>query len=602
MASRYKSIYDAADAYNNRFNSIAPIDPLGNPVDQTVINATKTNGAKTNTQQPTSADSNPVVYSPSAAYAQAAKAAADSTYNYTLAQADQARAQSIADAQNAYRNARPTYGANAEKYLASGLRGSGISDYAAASAYAAMRGEIANANAVNAYAQQNALYNRDQAYAQADAYQAQTEQTVYNNLLSSVMSGSLNADMIDGVAAAYGLQNQDAIGALKNAAGLVSAYTEKQQKAAQENLQKAYDYIMDNGITDAEQAAKVASQLGYSEGSDAYAALISAAENNAARTKTVQDAGKVAWSAEDVDAYFAGGDDFTVNIGGKDYKLNSVSEAVVKDQNLKDRLNEMATGDKTKKPTVKMGDMNSNDNAGAIQVLDGKMYIYHPKSKEWREVRDRDKKNTVENAIKAWNNASAAGKFANYSKMTESEKENFIASVFNNENTKGGIDSLAAELKEAGIPEESITKAVSDRKKEYSARIDKLIPDSYKGEPTASAYKDHLEDLKDDLISDEQKAKIRAAFVKNQGLNGLRKIFEEQIKNTIRYDSTGKLYNGYTSNAPLILSEKGGLKGLYASLGYEITDQQAKDLEMIYRELLNPPTAEEYASQLNRKR
>lgn len=590
MASRYKSIYQEADAYNNRFNSIAPIDPLGNPVDPAVINATKTNGAKTNAQQPTSADSNPVVYSPSAAYAQAAKTAADSTYNYTLAQADQARAQSIADAQNAYRNARPTYGANAEKYLASGLRGSGISDYAAASAYAAMRGEIANANAVNAYAQQNALYNRDQAYAQADAYQAQTEQTVYNNLLSSVMSGSLNADMIDGVAAAYGLQNQDAIGALKNAAGLVSAYTEKQQKAAQENLQKAYDYIMDNGITDAEQAAKVATQLGYSEESDAYAALVSAAENNATRTQEIQDAGKVAWSAKDVDAYFLGGDDFTINIGGKDYKLNSVSRAEVKDQNLKDRLNEMATGDKTKTPTVKIGDLNSNDNAGAIQVLDGKMYIYHPKSKEWREVRDRDKDNTVENAIKAWTETQNKQKFEQYNNMTEAEKRNYIADQFDEATSEGDIDKIANELKQSGIEGDMVDNIQKSAKAKLQSDIDSFVRErSFQVTPPQSAYEEIQDILEDSRFTDEQKQTLKSRYALQQGENAIKQIAEKAgkpmselkdekvLRNFLDKQGWENLFTDDAIEQALFEFEKsgGGLLGEYVSQSQRIVTKSS---------------------------
>lgn len=580
MASRYKSIYQAADEYNNRFNSVVPFSSLS------AVN----DGGGGGGANSTSADSNPAVYNPSAAYAQAAKVAADSTYNYTMAQAEQARAQSIADAQNAYRNARPTYGANAERYLASGLRGSGISDYAAASAYAAMRGEIANANAVNAYAQQNALYNRDQAYAQADAYQAQTEQTVYNNLLNSVMSGSLNADMIDGVAAAYGLQNHDAIGALKNAAGIVSAYTEKQQKAQQENLQKAYDYIMDNGITDAEQAAEVATQFGFSDDSDAYAALLSAAENNATRTQAIQDADKVAWTARDVDTYWFGGDDFTVNIGGKDYKLNSVSEAVVKDQSLKDRLNEMATGDKTKTPTVKMGDMNSNDNAGAIQVLDGKMYIYHPKSKEWREVRDRDKNNTVEKAIKAWTDVQNKQKFAQYNNMTDAEKRNYVAGLFDEATSEGDIDKIADELKQSGIDGDMVDTIQENAKLKLQGDVESFANEySFKGTPPQSAYEEIQEILGDSRLTDAQKQELKKRYAEQQGEQAIKQIAEKAgkpmselkdekvLRNFLNEQGWNNLFTDDAIEQVLFEIEKsyGGLLGEYVSQSQRIVKKSS---------------------------
>lgn len=496
-------------------------------------------------------------YNPYSQYAESARFAADSQYNNALAQADYARQQSIADAQNAYRNARPTYGANAERYLAAGLTGSGLSDYAQSSAYAAMRGEIANANAVNAYAQQTALYNRDQAYAQADAYKAQVEQTLYNNLLSSVMSGNLSAEMVEPVASAYGLANSNAVIPLKNAAVMIAEQQKKLLKEQTDKYEEAYKSILDNGITDAETADKVARGAGYSEDSDAYASILSAAEQNAERQKTISEAGKVAWNADKIGAAIFN-DNFTLNIGGKEYELKTKTgkQNVVKDQGIIDRLNEMATGDKAKTPTVQTGKMDSTTNAGAIQVLDGKMYLYHPRSNAWREVQ-----NSAE-AVKAWNDASLKGRFAYYNAMTDAEKQKLIESAFDNENTKVGLDALAEELKSAGVSEEVINKAMESRKSAYGNFVDSAIPTQYKGVPIDSAYKEHIEDLKDDMLTNEQKQKIREAYVKNQGLDGLLAIYDAQIRSKVSGDADS-------------------IQKAFAALGYTITYAQASDISKL---------------------
>lgn len=175
----------------------------------------------------------------------------NSIYDSAMKNAEAQRFQSILDAQNAYRQYNPTYGSNAERYLAAGLRGSGLSDYGQASAYATMRGEIAGANAAYANAQLNADYAK-----------AQNEYEIYQKLLSSAMSGNMTAEQIEALAGAYGITNKEALDQLKNTAG--SAYSngvyngiEEAAKSGKYNAEDIEFYARQQGITDEEQIKRL---------------------------------------------------------------------------------------------------------------------------------------------------------------------------------------------------------------------------------------------------------------------------------------------------------------------------------------------------------
>jgi hypothetical protein len=86
----------------------------------------------------------------------------------SYADAERMREKAIQDANLAYMRSQPTYGANAEALLSSGLTGSGYSDYLAGKAYATNRADIAAARNTEAESRRVADIRYADALSQAD--------------------------------------------------------------------------------------------------------------------------------------------------------------------------------------------------------------------------------------------------------------------------------------------------------------------------------------------------------------------------------------------------------------------------------------------------
>lgn len=128
-------------------------------------------------------------------YVLSLKSNADDAYKQTVANAEIERQRAAVDAQNAYHHAMPTYGTTAESLSASGLTGSGYSDYLQSKAYGQMRTDMNAANRTKQLAVNDAATVKNTAYAKADAtYMGYLEQketaqkNAYMSLYDSVIA------------------------------------------------------------------------------------------------------------------------------------------------------------------------------------------------------------------------------------------------------------------------------------------------------------------------------------------------------------------------------------------------------------------------------
>lgn len=328
-------------------------------------------------------------YNPIDAAKRSAYASADLAAQRQNALAEQQRQVSVIDAQRAYERSLPTYGSAAERYLSAGLSGSGFTDYAAANAYATMRGEVSAARAAENAAKQDVMYQRMAAYQSADQAAMQAQNEVYSQLLQAVYGGGLSADDVKRVAGHYGLSDASMVGALQDAAKFYAEMEQAAYKQAQQDLQDRITAAQDMSAEDAEAYA---AQF-YDVGSAGYETIVDAARQAAEQREAVMNEAAYSWSISGYNPNRKQ-DGFNLTIGGETQRVK-VGKDFVTDSRVR-QLNELATGDENTPPTVReitKKTTGSAENPAMLQVLKNKnreaelyMYVSDKSGSGWKKV------------------------------------------------------------------------------------------------------------------------------------------------------------------------------------------------------------------------
>ena len=461
-------------------------------------------------------------YNPIDAAKRSAYASADLAAQRQNALAEQQRQVSVIDAQRAYERSLPTYGSAAERYLSAGLSGSGFTDYAAANAYATMRGEVSAARATENAAKQDVMYQRMAAYQNADQAAMQAQNEVYSQLLQAVYGGGLSADDVKRVAGHYGLSDASMVGALQDAAKF---YAEKEQAAYKQAQQDLQDRITAAQDMSAEDAEAYAAQF-YDVGSAGYEAVVKAQEQAEYNKAALQQQTSLDWSIKGYNPK-QNNDAFTLTINGAEYKVKVGND--VERGKTASELNKQATGDENTPPSVSVAkgthQLGSSEYPQMLQVYDGQMYIYKD---GWRKIEGRDA-NLWKRAIAS----IAAGPLAPVANLAVPEK-------------KQNMSVVASELEAQKIEalyqnKDMLTESQKENLKAYAENTQNRVKEALNDgsifagetkEDSAASFKTYLSSS---MLDDATKVAVAEAFSNSVGGDGIKKLLGDKKQSVLKY-------------------------------------------------------------------